>query len=1429
MKKMSKTKTQLLKELASLQRTLRSVERAQSGRHRGGKRSRRQESLLKKEVLLNQITNHMRDIVVLTDAKMVLQYVTPSVQTILGYDLDKIVGTPVLALIHEHDIEGVSKVLTYSLQSRKSGKAEFRYRHAQGHYVWLETLGDLILNKKGGIDVVVLVCRDITERKRTEDQLRQSEERFRGLLETVNLIAVMLDLNGTITFCNDYFLRVVKADRADVVGKNWFANFLPEDQRHQVQLMFTSGIQSGNLPTRYENEIVTTTGERRTIRWSNALLHGAQGAVVGTASLGEDITEHRQAEETLRQSEERYRLVLEHIDEIVYKQKLGGKSWWEATVELMGGRVEQILGYAPQEFIADPDLWFKLIHPDDIRSLDERSKYIYRTGKPGTREYRMKHRPTGEFRWIEDRVVPQCDEAGQTIGIFGVARDIAERKEAEQVLKESEEKFRSLAEQSPNMIFINRLGRVVYANKKCEEIMGYGREEFYSPQFNFLKLVVPEHHELVKANLARHLGGEDIPSYEYVLVTKDGARIDAIHTTKLIEYGGQRAILGIITDITERKNMEKKLQLSDQILQRVGSLVFVADSNGDIVYASPSAKAILGYEPEELLGDGWWSLSKHDPKAAAFEKEQVARISRRELPASASPYEAYVRRRDGEMRCILWQDSVGLEGMVIGVGQDITELKKAEEALRQSEVRFKALIEKSADVVAIVDAAGILVYESPSVKNALGYQPEELVGQNAFELLHPEDQSKLGDLFQRVLSTPGGSQSAQFRYKHKDGTWKWFEGTGTNNLEDPSVRGIVINYRDISNRKLAEEELIRLRKAVESSGEVIFMTDREGTFRFVNPAFTAVYGYTADEVVGHVTPRILKSGTMPQENYRIFWETILSKKLVQGELINKTKDGRLRTIDSSANSILNDQNEIVGFLAIQRDVTDQRRAEERMREQAALLDITQDAVIVRTMNDQILFWNKGAERIYGWSAEEAIGRNALEMLYKHIPKQVEEANESILHSGAWSGELSQIRRDQKEVIVESRWTLIRDKTGQPVSKLTVNTDITSKKRLEKQFLRAQRMESVGTLAGGIAHDLNNVLAPVLISLRILREKLPLPHDQALLDRLESTVQRGAGLVKQVLTFSRGAEITRDALQIRHLIEEIKRFVKETFPASIKVTTNVLRDLWTVSGDATQIHQILLNLCVNSRDAMPNGGTLTLAAENLMTDENVAQLDVDAKGGAYVAISVSDTGIGIPPEIREKIFEPFFTTKEVGRGTGLGLSTVYAIVRGHGGFVHVNSEVAKGTIFTVYLPATPSERAEQPVKGPQELIHGNGELILLVDDEAAIREITRITLENNGYRVITSGDGADALTQYFSQRGTIKLVITDVSMPIMDGPALIRALRRLDPHLRVIATTGLGDKVKVAEVLRSDVRAFLPKPYTAEKLLTAVHEALKPES
>lgn len=506
-----------------------------------------------------------------------------------------------------------------------------------------------------------------------------------------------------------------------------------------------------------------------------------------------------------------------------------------------------------------------------------------------------------------------------------------------------------------------------------------------------------------------------------------------------------------------------------------------------------------------------------------------------------------------------------------------------------------------------------------------------------------------------------------------------------------------------------------------------------------------------------------------------------------------------------------------------------RSAEQRILQQADLLNIATDAITVLDMEHHILFWNKGAEEIYGWGAQEAIGAKVNQLLFKNVPSEFEEALKVIEEKGEWKGEFHQLTRDGKEAIVESRWTLVRDEQGKPKSIFVVSTDITEKKKIEAQFLRAQRMESIGTLAGGIAHDLNNMLQPIMMSLQLLKVQFPDNKSHDLLEIVETSAKRGADLIRQVLSFAKGMEGEHAVLQVRHIISEIVRILKETFPKSIQIQTDVLKELWTISGDPTQLHQVFMNLCVNARDAMPSGGTLSITVKNLFIDENYAQMNIDARAGPYIAITVSDSGTGIPPKILERIFEPFFTTKEPGKGTGLGLSTSYGIVKGHGGFIHVYSEVGKGTRFKIYLPAF--ETAETKVLGDKkikELPTGHGELILVIDDEPAIRDITSATLQRYGYRAITANDGADGVALYVHNKVEIKAVIVDMVMPIMDGRATIRALRKIDPDVKIVAVSGLKDDEEHVQAARVDANTFLSKPYTAETLLKTLHELLRGE-
>jgi two-component system cell cycle sensor histidine kinase/response regulator CckA len=501
-----------------------------------------------------------------------------------------------------------------------------------------------------------------------------------------------------------------------------------------------------------------------------------------------------------------------------------------------------------------------------------------------------------------------------------------------------------------------------------------------------------------------------------------------------------------------------------------------------------------------------------------------------------------------------------------------------------------------------------------------------------------------------------------------------------------------------------------------------------------------------------------------------------------------------------------------------------REAEDRMREQAALLNKAQDAIFVIDLQGNLTFWNPSAERVYGWSADHLVGKESAAMLYPETEShKFSEAMHHAVREGDWDGEIVQVTKDRRQIVVESRWSLVRDGEGAPKSFLIINSDITEKKKLENHFLRAQRMESIGTLAGGIAHDLNNVLTPILMSIRLLKESPEVALE--VLDTLETSAHRGASIVQQVLSFARGIEGERAIIQVKHPLNEVIKIAKDIFPPTITIRSKVDKELWAVNGDPTQLHQVFMNLFVNARDAMPHGGRLQVEASNTLIDENYARMQPEANAGPFVVVSVSDSGTGIAPALVNKIFEPFFTTKEVGKGTGLGLSTALGIVKSHGGFLTVYSEIGKGTCFKIYLPAEEASLEATREAADIPLPRGKGELILVCDDEAAVREIMKVTLENNGYRVVTANDGAEAVGVFASRQKEITCAIVDAMMPYMDGPATVRAIQKLSPNMPFVTISGLAENDKVSDMVEIANTAFLAKPFTTEQILITLDQVL----
>lgn len=545
----------------------------------------------------------------------------------------------------------------------------------------------------------------------------------------------------------------------------------------------------------------------------------------------------------------------------------------------------------------------------------------------------------------------------------------------------------------------------------------------------------------------------------------------------------------------------------------------------------------------------------------------------------------------------------------------------------------------------------------------------------------------------------------------------------------------------------------------------------------------------------------------------------------EGEHGLTRRDGSIAYVLHRASVVRNAEGRAIRMVGGITDISARRMVEEKNAEQAALLSQTRDGIHVVGLDGTIQYWNPGAEDIYGWLAEEVLGCRC-EEVFVADSAAIAEARRAVLAEGRWHGRLQKRNKAGDVLTIDCRHSLLLDGGGQPKSILSIDTDVTERLQVEAKFLRAQRLESIGTLAGGIAHDMNNMLSPILMGVGLLRNSRLSEADARLVVNMEQSANRGTQLVKQLLSFARGVEGAKVPVHTGYVIREIEEIVRSTFPKNITLRCEVARDLRLVRADPTQLNQVLLNLCVNARDAMPTGGHLSIVARNIDLDKAAITHIHNISPGPHILVEVADTGTGISNEAMEKIFEPFFTTKEPGKGTGLGLATVLGIVRGHGGTVSVYSELGKGTVFKIYLPEVVGADAGAAA-APRSLsaIRGQGELILLVDDEASILSVTRQALESHGFRVLIATDGAHAFTLYHRHRQSVSLVLTDMMMPIMDGLALIAALRRMDPDIVVVGSSGLSDHHNQIKAADAGMKHFLIKPYTTSALLEVVGAAL----
>ena len=600
---------------------------------------------------------------------------------------------------------------------------------------------------------------------------------------------------------------------------------------------------------------------------------------------------------------------------------------------------------------------------------------------------------------------------------------------------------------------------------------------------------------------------------------------------------------------------------------------------------------------------------------------------------------------------------------------------------------------------------------------------------------------------------------------------------------------------------------------------ILWKLSAEGVVLDVNQAALDFSCYSKAEFVGHLLDEFFLDGFTFQKIANAVVHTGKAHGL----------SACLRCLDGSTRDISIEASSASGGAIIYCAISDrsvERRTEDHARAQAAFFEKTGEIVFTQSLDGVVTSWSSGAERFYGLKARDVLGMQIPECIALPLDAKAKALSE-VLKTGEWTGQARFFSNDAQEVDILMRWVLLKSTKGAPDSILVLGEDVSELRQTKEDRLRAHRHECVGTLAGGIAHDLNNVLQPISMFLDLLRRRLPDAESREMLDAVESNLRRATELVRQILNFSSGARTEQVAVNIPELIAEVSNFIRPTFPKTIQLQVSVSKNIHAVLGNETQLEQVLINFCVNARDAMPNGGRLKLDASNFHVDGNFTRLHPQATTGDFVRITVHDTGHGIPRSLRKKIFEPFFTTKSPDMGTGLGLATAISIIRNHGGFLTLDTEEGCGSSFHAFLPSLASEahaKPSLPVRDERPLI-GHGEAIMIVDDESTVLKVMTRSLEKSGYRVISAGDGDEAYTLYSKHREDVRLVITDLAMPGMDGPTLITALKKINPSIKVICTSGLGSFTQKEALTDLGVLAILSKPCNSRVILQAIQDAL----
>ncbi|RPI02231.1 MAG: PAS domain S-box protein, partial [Ignavibacteriae bacterium] len=1285
---------------------------------------RKHKTAEEENTLLAQTIKSTRDGISITDLENNIVFVNDAFVEMYGYAEYDLIGKHI-SLIRSPKVTAHESEIVNSDTLSNGWHGEILNRRKDGTEFTAELWTSAVKNHSGKPIALVGVARDITERRRAEEMLAKSEQKFKQLFDEAPLGYHEIDIEGTIKNINRMELEMLGYSLEEMVGSPvWKFNNNPESSRERVLAKLNGTMDCDKQVERlYKRKDGTTFPGIN----SESLLKDSNGTIIGIRTIVQDNTERKYIETQLQETNKNF----------VRAQRIAHIGHWELSIPAGERRwseeMYRIMGCPFHEPITLDDI-VKIFPPEEYERFNTALASTISGNHPYHIDFRIV-RADGEIRHIHDEGEAVRDAAGNPIGMIGTTHDITEQKRSEEALRESVKLFQGLFDASPEAIILLDphdpldIWPIVDCNEAACKMNGYKREELVGRSIDILNTTAGIREERIA--YLEEIRRKGIIHLETTHRHKNGHLFPVEVSTCLVTLGGREMVLGIDRDITERNLAEKALRESQALyrsfVEHLPAGVFRKNSEGQYVFVNSRFCELKGLNAEEILGKTPRELADYE-SAVEHARTPEKRGLQRTLAVEGTDHHAMIMRTgetididesyplaDGTILYfhVVKSPVFADDGKIIGtqgVQFDISVRRRMEESLHESEKLFRKLFNASPDAIVLMDP------------------------------------------------------------------------------HDPNISWPIIDC---------------------------------------NEAACAMNGYTREELIGR-TIDILNPIDGSREERLAYIASLRHKGTIHDEISHRHKDGHIFPIEVSTTLVTLGGREII--MGIDRDITERKKVEFELKESEEryrrLVEFSPDAIIVHS-EGKIVYVNPASITLLGAaSAADLIGRPFMDIIHPDHRDSIHQEIIAVMKEeyAIPPAEQKFLRLDGSivEVEVAALPIIFREKSAMQM----VARDISEQKKLQIQLIQTQKIQSIGTLAGGIAHDFNNILGIILAYSTLLdKNKLNAEKFAVSITAINQAVQRGAALVRQILTFARKTDIVFEPMDISDMIREVFSMLEQTFPRTIIFSECIAQDLPFIFADRTQVHQAILNLCINARDAMPDGGSIRMSAEQYPVDQ-IRQQFPDAQEDAYVCLSVCDTGTGMDETTRQRVFDPFFTTKDKGKGTGLGLSVVYGVVQAHHGFIDLKSEVGKGTTFRLFFPVPQKNNQAVDTQQAVEIFETGGtETILFVEDEDMLVQMVTVLLESKGYTVMVARDGLEAVNVYLAHQHEISLVLTDMGLPVLTGTDEFKKLKEINPNIKVIFASGYIEPDTKSELFKDGARGFIQKPYEPNDILRIIRHTL----